>query len=741
MPPDPSPPDTGALVTGSRHEVLEHLLDLVAAAAAGHGSARTVVGEAGIGKTTLLDAVTAGAIEQGVRVIRLRGVEAEVELAWSGLAGLLDGMLDRLDQLTPGRAAAVRAALALEGGAADVQPFAIAVASRDLLVDAADTAPIVIVIDDLPWIDLSTRRVLAYVADRLEVERIAMFSSRLPDVDRSTDTGPTIELTALADADADTLLVGAGVSSPAARAALITAARGIPLVLLEAANMLSPDERAGRAELPYPLPVGRSGRQAAELVLDRVAPTVRTALVVAAAEPDGDLDRITRALAEQHLGVAELEAAAASGVVSLEGGRLAFRHPLIRSAAYYDAPRAAQRAAHRAISHTLPEASPIRAWHLARAALGPDEEVAAALDGAAATTVHRGAPALAARSWELASRLSPEPAGRAKRLRLAASATLDAGSAGEAGVLLDRADAVIVEHPDADDLIERIHREQLRCRLPLSKGGVSRPADGLRSMAADVATADPGLAVDLRFTALDEYIREGAFADMARTVAEVVDLRDVVDADRARRIDIAHGALLVVRGDAAGEPLLDRYLEMVGPDRSDADTHFLAEILGPALGVPAPQRRFRRAPRRARGRPPGPRCGAPARRRAGRSGHGALQPLVPCRPGGRAGSSRVGRERRHARARLTGSVRARHVLGRDRRRGPLRTGGHAPARRLGTRAARARAGRPGLPGPEPGPPRRRGRHLPPDRHGLADRSRPDPLGDGVDRDPRAGRST
>ena len=255
----------------------------------------------------------------------------------------------------------------------------------------------------------------------------------------------------------------------------------------------------------------------------------------------------------------------------------------MRSAAYYDAPRAAQRAAHRAISHTLPDDSPIRAWHLARAALGPDEEVAAALDGAAAATVHRGAPALAARSWELASRLSPEPAGRAKRLRLAAGATLDAGNAGEAGLLLDRADAVIVEHPTADDLIERIHREQLRCRLPLSKGGVSRPADGLRSMAADVAGADPDLAVDLRFTALDEYIREGAFIDMARTVDEVVELRDVVDADRARRIDVARGALLVVRGSSAGEPLLDRYREMVGPDRSDADTHFLAEILGPAL--------------------------------------------------------------------------------------------------------------------------------------------------------------
>ena len=132
------PPDTAAAPCGGRDDVLDELLALVRGAAAGHGAARTVVGEAGIGKTTLLDAVTAGAIDEGVRVIRLRGVEAEVELAWSGLAGLLDGMLDRLDHLTPGRAAAIRSALALEGGTAEVQPFAIAVASRDLLVDAAD---------------------------------------------------------------------------------------------------------------------------------------------------------------------------------------------------------------------------------------------------------------------------------------------------------------------------------------------------------------------------------------------------------------------------------------------------------------------------------------------------------------------------------------------------------------------------------------------------------------------------
>ena len=236
------------------------------------------------------------------------------------------------------------------------------------------------------------------------------------------------------------------------------------------------------------------------------------------------------------------------------------------------------------MSRTLPQASPIRAWHLARAALGPDAEVAGALDEAAAATLQRGAPAIAARSWELASRLSPDPAGRARRLRLAASAELDAGMAADAGLLLDRADRVIAEHPDADDLIERIRRQQLRCLLPLSKGGVVRPAATLRSLADEVAAVDAGIAVDLLFTALDEFIREGAFADITRTVHRCVELRPGVDEDRARRIDVTHGGLLVIRGDPAAEPLLGRYREMVGPQRSAADTWFLATILGPALG-------------------------------------------------------------------------------------------------------------------------------------------------------------
>ena len=471
----------------------------------------------------------------------------------------------------------------MEGTEQPVEPFAIALATRDLLVDAAEDAPIVVVVDDLQWVDLPTRRTLSYIARRLQFERLAIVSTRRAGADGHTDTGPVVVLDAVPDDVADAILRDAGVSAANVRRELVAAGGGVPLVLKEAANMLDADQRAGRTELPDPLPIGSSGQRVVDLLLERLAPSVLSALLVAAAEPDGDLVRIINALRERDLGVAELEVAEERGVVILDGDRLTFRHPLMRSAAYHDAPRADRRAAHRALARSLPVGSPARAWHLARAAVGPDESVAQALEEAARVTNQRGAPASAARSWELASRLSPEPGDRIRRLRLAAVAMLDAGMASATGRLLDRADAVVSEHPDADDVIERIRRQQLRCRIPPSVGGSAEPIALLRGAAAEVHGVDPGVAVDLLFDALAAYIRDGAFADMGSAIEESMTLRDRVDEGRQRRIDIMSGALRIARGEPGGEPLLDRYTEISGGARLSADALFLAEVLAPSL--------------------------------------------------------------------------------------------------------------------------------------------------------------
>jgi DNA-binding CsgD family transcriptional regulator/tetratricopeptide (TPR) repeat protein len=565
--------------------VVDAIARLAERAVRGEGGALTIVGEPGFGKTAVLDEAAQRIAETAPprRVIRLTGVEAEVELAWSGLAALLDGLLDGLDELAPARAAALRSALAIEGADTPVEPFAVALATRDLLVHAAETMPIVVFVDDLPWVDPPTRRTLSYLARRLQFERIAIVSARRTGTEDRTDTGDTLTLGTVTDEVADAILVDAGVDSPAVRRELIKAGSGIPLVLVEAANMLDADQRAGRADLPDPLPVGRSGQRVVDLVFDRLPSTVRDALVVAAAEPDGDLERILRALSERRLGVGELEVAEDRGVVVLDRDRLRFRHPLMRSAAYHDASRAERRAAHRALAATLPPGSPARAAHLARAVVGPDEDVAMALEEAAEATSRRGAWSVAARSWELASRLSPAPDDRARRLRLAAEALMEAGLTPAAGRLLDRADTAVAEHPYGEDVVERVRRLQLRSRLPPSAGGASEPVATLRAAAREIASTSPTVAVDLLLDALAAYIRAGAFVDMASAVEEAVKLRDLVDDERARRIDVINGALHIARGQDDGEHLLDRYGEMVGPSRQPGDVLFLAEVLAPSL--------------------------------------------------------------------------------------------------------------------------------------------------------------
>ena len=505
-------------------------------------------------------------------------------MGWSGLAVLVDGFLDGIERLAPARATALRTALALETADEAVAPFAVALAARDLLVDAAEDTPIIVLVDDLQWIDHSTRRTLAFVARRLEVERLAIVSTRRVGGDPSADTGRAITLDALDAEDADDLLADVGVTAPGVREQLIRASRGVPLVLVEAAHLLDEDQRAGRAELPDPLPIGPSGQRVVDLVLARLSPSALTALVTAASEPAGDIGRILRALAERNLGLAELEEAESGGIVVLEGDRLTFRHPLMRSAAYYDAPRADRRAAHRALAGTLPASSPARAWHLARGAIGPDEAVAVALDEAAEGTLRRGAPTVAARTWELASRLSPEPSGRLRRLRQAAEALIDAGTTADAGHVLERADDVALEHDDADDLLERTRRRQLRLRLPASTGGAVASAETLRTMAAEVADESPDLAADLLMDALAADIRAGAMAGMVATIEDAGALRDRVDARRARRIGVMQIGLRVATGQADSDVLIAGVDELIGLDRRTAGALFAAEVVAPSLG-------------------------------------------------------------------------------------------------------------------------------------------------------------
>ena len=208
----------------------------------------------------------------------------------------------------------------------------------------------------MPWIDQPSRLVLGYVAEHVELEHVAVLAARRSEHDPGADLGELIEVAGLPDDAADVLLADAGVTNVEVRRRLREAGGGNPLVLVEAANLLDDAERSGRAMLPDPLPVGQNGRQAAELALERLDPAARDALVVVAADSDGDAARIGAALAHNGHPPDALGPALAAGVLLADDDRLTFRHPLIRSATYHGARRSELRAAHRVLAATLPSA-------------------------------------------------------------------------------------------------------------------------------------------------------------------------------------------------------------------------------------------------------------------------------------------------------------------------------------------------------------------------------------------------
>lgn len=587
MMPAPDCLDRSTLVRG-RDDVIAELIALVAAAVDGRGGAMTLVGDAGIGKSAVLDVVAAWAAgaPRSCRVVRLVGVEAELEMAWSGLASLLGGVVDGFDgfdRLAPPRAAALRTAFALDPAPElPIERFAVSLATRDLLVDSAEQAPIVIVIDDLQWVDVASRRAISFISRRLPHERIAIVSSRLAGTDEHTDTGPARTLDPVDDSVADAILVDAGVSSHVVRERIVATSGGLPLVLMESANLLDEAQRSGRELPPDPLPIGPSGQRVVDIVLGRLPTHVRTALVVVAAEPDGHLDRVLAALGATGHGPAELEAAEAGGVVVLDRDRVSFRHPLMRSATYHGAPAAERRAAHRALADTASERSTARAWHLAHAAIGPDGAVADALEVAAEATERRAAASVAGRTWELASRLSPEPSERLRRLRMAATAFAEATMHEAVERLLDRAEVMVQDAPDADDPIESVRRAQLRCHLPSSAGGPADPAAALRSAAASIVMSAPEVAADLLIDAIAIDLRSGAFGALSGGIDAVVGLRELVGPECARRIDVVHGARLLGAGDPRGDALFDRSFELAGTGKPE-DATFLATVVAPML--------------------------------------------------------------------------------------------------------------------------------------------------------------
>ncbi|MFG1621909.1 AAA family ATPase [Kribbella sp. NPDC049227] len=425
-----------------RRAECESLTSLLGTARTGDSQILVLRGEAGIGKTALLRYLLDNA--DGYRVSQAAGVESEIELAFAGLHQLCIPFLDGLDRLPPPQRAALETTFGLASGAAPDR-FVVGLAVVNLLSHAAEEQPLLCVIDDAQWLDQESAQTLEFVARRLRAEPVAMvFAIRTTDDPARLTALPQLGVSGLNNQDAGQLLESmvTGRLDAQVRDRLVAESHGNPLALLElphelvAAGVVLGDGSGPDTSLTSRLEEGFLKK------LEPLPDQARRLLVVAAADPLGDVDLVRRALQRLGIGDEAISAAESTGLLELRH-RVDFRHPLVRSAVYRAAAPEELRLAHEALADaTDPVGDPDRqAWHRSRAASGPDESVATALEQSADRALGRGGITAAAGFLEAAARLTPDPARRARRSLAAAQAKATAGAFGDALSLLAEAQA------------------------------------------------------------------------------------------------------------------------------------------------------------------------------------------------------------------------------------------------------------------------------------------------------------
>jgi DNA-binding CsgD family transcriptional regulator/tetratricopeptide (TPR) repeat protein len=431
-------PETLAL--RGRRDECARVEGLLEGARGGRSGVLVIGGEAGVGKTALLEFATQSAL--GLTIVRVAGVESEMELAFAGLHQFCAPMLDRLERLPKPQRDALETTFGLgQGGAPD--RFIVGLAVLSLLSEVAVERPVLCVVDDAQWLDQASAQAFAFVARRLLAEPVVMlFAAREPS-DELTGL-PQLIVEGLRGADARELLASV-ISGPLDERVvdqIIAEARGNPLALLELPRALSPGQMAGGFGLLSALPIEVRLQETFRNRLEALPDDTGRLLLLAAAEPTGDPDLLRRAAKRIAVDGGSLEPAESAGLIEVDV-RVRFRHPLVRSAVYRSASPRERRGVHRALAEeTDARADPDRrAWHLAEASAGPDEQVAAELERAAARAQARGGLAAAAAFLERAAQLTLEPSRRAPRSLAAARTKFEAGALDDALALLSTVDA------------------------------------------------------------------------------------------------------------------------------------------------------------------------------------------------------------------------------------------------------------------------------------------------------------
>nr|CEL13242.1 putative transcriptional regulator [Kibdelosporangium sp. MJ126-NF4]CTQ98934.1 putative transcriptional regulator [Kibdelosporangium sp. MJ126-NF4] len=468
---------------------------LLADARNGTGGALVVRGEAGIGKTALVDHAAARGAD--LRVLRGVGIESEVEVPFAGLHLLLHPYLEHVDALPQPQGTALRAAFGLVD-AGTVERFLIGAATLSLLSELAGDGPLVCLIDDAQWFDRASADALLFAARRLRQEPVAMLFAVRDGTGRFPAEGiDTVVLPAL-DRDSAIAMLNehAHGLAGATRARILAEARGNPLAIIEFTTALT-DRRHGDDRgwsLPVePLPVAKQIQDAFRARIGELPEPTQRMLVLVAADDTADLTVLLSAAQRLGLTAADLEPAEKTYLLTASAHTVAFRHPLIRAAAHQGAPRGWQLSAHQALADTLTsdQYADRRAWHLAAAATGPDEDAATALEQAALRAGQRGGSAAVAIALERAAQLSTDPDVRARRQIGAARAAYNVS-------WLDRADGLAAAAADVStDASTRAEAAWIRAQVAYERDTPAAAAALMLDGTAPIVGSHPEQAVSI----------------------------------------------------------------------------------------------------------------------------------------------------------------------------------------------------------------------------------------------------
>jgi AAA ATPase domain len=562
-----------------------------------------VTGEAGMGKTVLLADAADRARQGGMRVLSVTGRESESRLAFAGLHQLLRPVLPAVSALPGRQAQALSVALGLSAdlpaadllaadllaadlpapdlpapdpAAADLpapdlpasdlpapEPLLTGSAVLTLLSDLSEHSPVLVVADDAHWLDRSSLDALAFAGSRLDAERVVLLvGARGQAPPAGFDRGfPELHLEPLSTDDAGLLLDGQPRPPRGrARAQVLAQAAGNPMALIELARVIAEDPAASRRWAAEPLPPTDRLTAVINSRFAALPEPAQDALLLAAVADGPDLSAAATAVsgsAAQTLAPAEQ-----LGLIKVDQTGLRFSHPLVRSAIYHSAPFAQRAAAHRQLAEALHDQPDRRAWHLAAAALQPDEHVASLLEATAAQAQHRGGAAAAALAMERAAELSPEPEDQARRLVAAASAAVPTGQGDWVQDLAARALTIT-----ADPVLRLTARHDAGWALAYS-GRPSASLAALICVAEEAARDQPALAWDALADAATAVYHSGAPASrqaVTRVLGLLEDKRHL-SAGHDPRADAGPDRLWI---QACTDPFgsrgeLVRYLRQVG---------------------------------------------------------------------------------------------------------------------------------------------------------------------------------